>query len=113
MVEPITSGGMIGQMLLGGAGLGGIVWLVWEKIQNSSLKSANNEAGVAVADAQKQVYDMMTARLDALEKETADLRKQVDTERQHRMLLEKHVWKLEAMLHKAGIEPPVLEIAKA
>ena len=88
------------------------MWLALEKWLNNSLKSANNEAGVAVADAQKMVYEMMAARLEILDSEVKELRKQVNAERLRRMELEKHVWKLEAMLHKAGIEPPVLEIVE-
>ena len=111
MVEPI-SGGVVANIILGIAAVGGALWLAYEKWLNNSLKSANNEAGVAVADAQKTVYEMMAARLEVLDGEVKDLRKQVNAERLRRMELEKHVWKLEAMLHKAGIEPPVLEMVE-
>ena len=55
---------------------------------------------------------MMAARLELLDAEVKELRKQVDAERLRRMDLERHVWKLEAVLHKAGIDPPVLEMAQ-
>ena len=109
MLEPVSSS-IVTNIVLGAAALGGALWLAWEKWLNNSLKSANNEAGVAVADAQKMVYEMMAARLEILDSEVKELRKQVDAERLRRMELEKHVWKLEAMLHKAGIEPPALEM---
>ena len=111
MLEPVSSS-IVTNIVLGAAALGGALWLAWEKWLNNSLKSANNEAGVAVADAQKMVYEMMAARLEILDSEVKELRKQVNAERLRRMELEKHVWKLEAMLHKAGIEPPVLEIVE-
>jgi len=110
-MDPV-GGGIVANIVLGMAAIGGALWLAYEKWLNNSLKSANNEAGVAVADAQKTVYEMMAARLEVLDGEVKDLRKQVNAERLRRMELEKHVWKLEAMLHKAGIEPPVLEIVE-
>ena len=110
-MDPV-GGGIVANIVLGMAAIGGALWLAYEKWLNNSLKSANNEAGVAVADAQKTVYEMMAARLEVLDGEVKYLRKQVNAERLRRMELEKHVWKLEAMLHKAGIEPPVLEIVE-
>lgn len=110
-MDPV-GGGILANIVLGMAAIGGALWLAYEKWLNNSLKSANNEAGVAVADAQKTVYEMMAARLEVLDGEVKDLRKQVNAERLRRMELEKHVWKLEAMLHKAGIEPPVLEMVE-
>lgn len=110
-MDPV-GGGIVANIVLGMAAIGGALWLAYEKWLNNSLKSANNEAGVAVADAQKTVYEMMAARLEILDGEVKDLRKQVNAERLRRMELEKHVWKLEAMLHKAGIEPPVLEMVE-
>lgn len=110
-MDPV-GGGIVANIVLGMAAIGGALWLAYEKWLNNSLKSANNEAGVAVADAQKTVYEMMAARLEVLDGEVKDLRKQVNAERLRRMELEKHVWKLEAMLHKAGIEPPVLEMVQ-
>ena len=110
-MDPV-GGGIVANIVLGMAAIGGALWLAYEKWLNNSLKSADNEAGVAVADAQKTVYEMMAARLEVLDGEVKDLRKQVNAERLRRMELEKHVWKLEAMLHKAGIEPPVLEIVE-
>ena len=110
-MDPV-GGGIVANIVLGMAAIGGALWLAYEKWLNNSLKSANNEAGVAVADAQKTVYEMMAARLEVLDGEVKDLRKQVNAERLRRMELEKHVWKLEAMLHKAGIDPPVLEMVE-
>ena len=110
-MDPV-GGGIVANIVLGMAAIGGALWLAYEKWLNNSLKSANNEAGVAVADAQKTVYEMMAARLEILDGEVKELRKQVNAERLRRMELEKHVWKLEAMLHKAGIEPPVLEMVE-
>ena len=111
MVEPI-SGGVVANIILGIAAVGGALWLAYEKWMSSNLKSANNEAGVAVADAQKTVYEMMAARLELLDAEVKELRKQVDAERLRRMDLERHVWKLEAVLHKARIDPPVLALVQ-
>ena len=110
-MDPV-GGGIVANIVLGMAAIGGALWLAYEKWLNNSLKSANNEAGVAVADAQKTVYEMMAARLEVLDGEVKDLRKQVNAERLRRMELEKHVWKLEAMLHKAGIDPPALEMVE-
>ena len=110
-MDPV-GGGIVANIVLGMAAIGGALWLAYEKWLNNSLKSANNEAGVAVADAQKTVYEMMAARLEILDGEVKELRKQVNAERFRRMELEKHVWKLEAMLHKAGIDPPVLEMVE-
>ena len=110
-MDPV-GGGIVANIVLGMAAIGGALWLAYEKWLNNSLKSANNEAGVAVADAQKTVYEMMAARLEILDSEVKELRKQVNAERLRRMELEKHVWKLEAMLHKAGIDPPALEMVE-
>ena len=110
-MDPV-GGGIVANIVLGMAAIGGALWLAYEKWMSSNLKSANNEAGVAVADAQKTVYEMMAARLELLDVEVKELRKQVNAERLRRMELEKHVWKLEAMLHKAGIEPPFLEMVE-
>lgn len=102
-------GGVWGQIVLGLAALGtGIGW-AREKIIKTKVESANADAAVAVAGSQEAMFTMLTNRLATLEKDLQTVREELATERTHSRRMEIHILKLESMMRKAGIEPPLFE----
>lgn len=104
-----TDGGSLTKIILGIAGAGGFIWAAWERWIKNKVLSANSDAQVAVSEAQKAVYDMMTNRLNALENEMLQVRAELSAERAHGRKLELHIFKLESLMRKAGLEPPAFE----
>lgn len=102
-------GGLWANILLGLGTAGGILWAAWQTWQKNKVSTANGEAQVAVADAQAAVYTMMTSRLESLEVEMRSVRAELATEREHGRKMEIHIFKLESMMRKAGLEPPLFE----
>lgn len=102
-------GGMLSDILLGAAGAGGIIWAVWERWLRSRVDSANTSASVAAAEGAQTVYKMMEERLTTLEKEMQDVRAELSAERQRSRKLELHIFRLESLMRKAGIDPPAFE----
>ncbi len=74
-----------------------------------SVGAATDGAGIAVADAETALYNRLRERLDSLEGDVTTLRSELDTERRRGRALERHIWRLEVLMRKAGIEPPQLE----
>ena len=90
--------------------LAGGIWAWWLKNQraqaNTRAEVAEAGAERAVADAQQTVYKLLSDRLTALEGEVRTLRDELSAERKHSRRLELHIWRLEGLMRKAGIEPP-------
>lgn len=109
MSEPDAVGGIWGQIVLGVATLAtGIGW-AREKMIKTRVESANADAQVAVAGSQEAMFTMLTNRLATLEKDLQSVREELATERAHSRRMEIHIFKLESMMRKAGIEPPIFE----
>lgn len=104
-----TDGGSLTKIILGMAGAGGFIWAAWERWIKNKVVAANSEAQVAISAAQETVYTMMTNRLEALEVEMRSVRAELATEREHGRKMEIHIFKLESMMRKAGLEPPAFE----
>lgn len=102
-------GGMVKDLLMGAAGVGGILWAIWERWLRSRVDAANTNAAVAAADGERTVYKMMEDRLSTLEKEMQGVRQELSEERQRSRKLELHIFRLESLMRKAGIDPPVFE----
>lgn len=73
---------------------------------NTRAEVAEADSARSVADAQQSVYKLLNERLTTLETEVRGLRSELDTERKHSRRLELHIWRLEGLMRKAGIEPP-------
>lgn len=85
-MEP--EGGMaISDLLLGGAGVGGIIWAVYEKFMRYKVETANSDSNVAVANANEALFNMLTNRLEALETEVKRLSSEVQKEREYNRVL--------------------------
>lgn len=98
------------QNIITGAGVVGLgLWGAYERWWKSKADRANTEAGVAVAMGQEAVFNMLTQRLDMMEKEIQVLRDELAEERAHSRKLELHIWKLENVMRNANIDPPVFE----
>lgn len=105
--------GIVGQVL-GYIGMAAAsAWAVYERWNKSKAANAasvaDSNAEKAVADAQTTVYGLLTKRLEVLESEVNTLRQELSVERQHSRKLELHIWKLESLMRKANLEPPVFE----
>lgn len=109
MAVDTPDGGTMKDILMGAAGLGGILWAVWERWLRSRVDAANTNAAVAAAEGTQTVYNMMEARLTTLEKEMQVQRQELAEERQRSRKLELHIFRLESLMRKAGIDPPVFE----
>lgn len=102
-------GGVWAKIILGLATAGSILYGAYQTWQKNKVTSANGDAQIAVANAEKTVYEMMTTRLAALEAEMITVRKELAAERDHGRKMEIHIFKLEGMMRKAGIDPPLFE----
>ena len=99
-----------------GAGIvavGGIIGVVWGKLQSLRVERATNRAEVSIADSQREVYDLMKERMTALSEQLNRLQSEVDTMREQLRArdskihsLELYVQDLQHVLHQHGIEVP-------
>lgn len=94
--DTVVSGG---DVIMGGLGLGGILWAAYEKFMRHRLQDANVDSGVAVANANEALFNMLTQRLTALEAEVERMKKELDREREYNR-------SLVATMVAAGIVPP-------
>jgi uncharacterized protein HemX len=101
-----TLGGAIASV---GAVAGGMYawWLKTQKDRaNVRADVAQADTTRAVADANQSVYKLLNERLTTLEAEVRSQRTELDAERRHSRRLVLHIWKLEGLMRKAGLEPP-------
>ena len=78
--EPWMGGG---DVVLGVAGVGGILWAIYEKFMRHKLQEANTDSGVAVANANEALFNMLTQRMTVLEEEVRQVKKELDREREY------------------------------
>ncbi len=98
-IDWAATGGVIGA-------IGGVVGGLWGWLQRQRHTSAAVDADVAQSHAEESIYRMMTERLTALETDVGRLRDELAQERSHSRALERHIFKLESLMRKAGLEPP-------
>ena len=96
---PDTGGSNLQDVLLGMGGLGAILWAVYEKWMRHKLQEANTDSGVAVANANEALFNMLTQRMTVLEEEVRQVKKELDREREY-------THTLVATMVAAGIVPP-------
>ena len=94
--EPWMGGG---DVVLGVAGVGGILWAIYEKFMRHKLQEANLDSGVAVANANEALFNMLTQRMTVLEEEVKQVKRDLDREREYTRTLV-------ATMVAAGIVPP-------
>lgn len=91
---------------------GGIAW--WQqraaRAARSEADAAKAGADRAVADAEHTLYKLLAGRQAQLEQEVREMRQELATERQHSRQLEVHIFRLENLMRKAGLEPPEREL---
>ena len=97
------TGGDLPSIIFGGAGLGGIIWALYERIKRQKLESANIDSGVAVANANEALFTMLTTRLTTLEEEVKLLRSNLDKEREYTRILV-------SVMVEAGLKPPAYPV---
>lgn len=95
----------------------GGAWAWWQRHQKTQAQTradiAESGAERAVADAQQTVYKLLNERLTTLESEVRGLRDELSVERKHSRRLEIHIWRLEGLMRKSGIEPPAFDESDA
>ena len=96
----------VGNFLLGGLGLGGILWAVYEKFMRHKLQDANVDSGVAVANANEALFTMLTQRLTAVEEEVKQLKTALEREREYTRTL------VELMVAAGQTPPPYPALAR-
>lgn len=110
MAEPVTTA--VASVL----GIAAAVWAGVERFRRTRAETgaavASSNANEAVASSQATVFELMKNRLEALEREMQQVRTELQAERQHSRRLELHIYKLEGILTKAGLEPPKLDDAQ-
>ena len=99
----VDTGANVSDILLGGAGLGGIIWALYEKWMRHKLQDANIDSGVAVANANEALFNMLTQRLTALEEGVKQVKKELDREREYTRTLV-------ATMVAAGLAPPAYPV---
>ena len=100
---PDTVGSNLQDILLGMGGLGAILWAVYEKWMRHKLQDANTDSGVAVANANEALFNMLTQRMTALEEEVKQVKKELDREREYTRTLV-------ATMVAAGLAPPAYPV---
>ena len=100
---PDTGGSNLQDVLLGMGGLGAILWAVYEKWMRHKLQDANTDSGVAVANANEALFNMLTQRMTALEEEVKQVKKELDREREYTRTLV-------ATMVAAGLAPPAYPV---
>ena len=100
---PDTGGSNLQDILLGMGGLGAILWAVYEKFMRHKLQDANTDSGVAVANANEALFNMLTQRMTALEEEVKQVKKELDREREYTRTLV-------ATMVAAGLAPPAYPV---
>ena len=100
---PDTGGSNLQDVLLGMGGLGAILWAVYEKWMRNKLQDANTDSGVAVANANEALFNMLTQRMTALEEEVKQVKKELDREREYTRTLV-------ATMVAAGLAPPAYPV---
>lgn len=100
---PDTGGSNLQDILLGMGGLGAILWAVYEKWMRHKLQDANTDSGVAVANANEALFNMLTQRMTALEEEVKQVKKELDREREYTRTLV-------ATMVAAGLAPPAYPV---
>lgn len=101
--------------VLGPAVVGLGTWLKMRKPNQAKIDAAVSQARAegAISDAEGALYRRLREDLDAVRGDLARLRAELDTERTHGRKLERHIWRLEGLMRKAGIEPPMFDEAEA
>lgn len=96
-----------------GTAAGGILLAIGTFFAGRGKRAAEGKAEVAqsnkeaeIADAEGALYRRLREDMDALRSDVNRLRTELDAERTHGRKLERHIWKLEGLMRKAGIEPP-------
>ena len=100
---PETGGSYLLDILLGMGGVGAILWAVYEKWMRHKLQDANTDSGVAVANANEALFNMLTQRMTALEEEVKQVKKELDREREYTRTLV-------ATMVAAGLAPPAYPV---
>jgi hypothetical protein len=104
-----TAGTALGAMaaILTGA------WAWWQKNQRAQAQTraevAVADAGRAIADANGEVYKLVTERLRNVEADIERLRDELAHERRRSRAMELHIIQLENLMRRAGIEPPAFK----
>lgn len=95
--------------VVGPAMAGFVGWYTSRKPRQSAIDTAIAQAKAqgSIADAEGTLYNRLRERLDALEGDVTRLRTELDKEREHGRKMERHIWSLETIMRKAGLEPPV------
>lgn len=88
-------------------------WAWWQKNQRAQAQTkaevAMADAGRAIADANGEVYKLVTERLRAVEADIERLRDELAHERRRSRAMELHIIRLENLMRRAGIEPPAFD----
>lgn len=95
--------GVVGPALSGLA-----VWLKTRKPNQAKVDAAiaQARAETSLADAEGALYRRLREDMDALRGDVDRLRAELATERTHGRKLERHIWRLEGLMRKSGLEPP-------
>lgn len=80
-------GANVGNIILGTAGVGGMIWAVYEKFMRHKVESANADSNVSMATANEALFNMLTQRLESLEAEVRQLRAELNKEREYTRML--------------------------
>lgn len=102
-------GGTWGNIFLGLSTIGlGLGW-ARDKWLKNRVDTANTGVAESAAGGMELVIKSLTDRLGSLETEMQSVRAELAVERKHSRKLELHIFRLESLMRKSGLEPPVYE----
>lgn len=89
---------------------------IWTAMLKAKKDRAETRADVAeensrrvIADSHSDVFKLLTIRMTALEEEVKVLRSELSEERSYSRKLHVHIYKLEDLMRKHNIEPPLFD----
>lgn len=75
----------------------------------SQAEAAQSGAARVVADAESAVYRLLVERMQALEDKVKTLSSELDASRERERSLEQHIFRLENLMRRAGMDVPERE----
>lgn len=109
MIDWHAVGYALGTLLIGAGG--GVTWWSARSARVAKVKAEAAQAGAVegIAHAEHTLYNLLSGRLSSVEGELKTLREELATERRHSRQLEVHIYRLENVMRKNGMDPPERE----
>lgn len=109
MIDWVAVGAALVSVVIGVGG--GIAWWQSRIARQAKIAAevAASGASRTIADAEHTLFKLLADRLTTVENDLKTVRAEQAVERTHARQLEVHIYRLENLMRKAGLEPPERE----